>query len=250
MIQAFYTSSSGMRAQQHNIDVISNNISNINTPGYRIRRVEFKELYNNLVEQGNVNQSVGYGVRVFSVSTMPLPNDINPLKMNINSSGYFVVSDTDGNNFYTKNGKFKSLSEDGKNYLATEQGHYVLDRNYNRIELGPNAENVVVANGMFYPDGYNAEGGIAIAEVRFNNAEALTPSAKGYYEANDNSGAPQLQDVARISSSYYEELEPITKENQIAEMTRIVQTQMAYSFNSKALQIADEIQGMVNRLRY
>ncbi len=243
MIQAFYTSAVGMAAQQSNMDVISNNISNINTPGYRIRRAEFADLIHAV--------SGGYGVKVENISVMPFPDEINPLKTAITGQGgYFMIEDNNGVRGYTTAGDFKLLERNGTFYLGTHNGDFVLDENFNRIEMTSNAADAVIYNGVIYPDGNTAGEGKVIAVVRFMNSDALTVSGERKFSESVSSGPPILHENARAVSDYYEDMSLLVAERQMGETIKIIQAQMAYSFNSKALQTADEMAAMANHLRY
>ncbi|NLG53419.1 MAG: flagellar hook-basal body complex protein [Clostridiales bacterium] len=243
MIQAFYTSAAGMSAQQTNLDVIANNISNINTPGYRVRRAEFSELL--------TRESAGYGVKVGAVSLIPFPESVNPLKMVITGQGgYFAVADDAGNRAYTTNGDFKLIERGGRFYLGTKDGKFVLDSSFRRIELTNNASDAVVVNGVIYPDGDIGGEGLPIAVVRFADTAALALSGSGVFSETAASGPPIPHEFAMAAPGYFDELAPVMMERQMGETINVVRAQMAYSFNSRALQIADDMEAMANHLRY
>ncbi|MBC7765619.1 MAG: flagellar hook-basal body complex protein, partial [Hyphomonadaceae bacterium] len=103
MIQAFYTAASGMYVQQKNIDVISDNITNTSTPGYRVKRAEFKEILNEQAKYQSTQKAIGYGVKIANISTMALPDDVNPFGISIDEKGFFMVEDAQRERSYTKN---------------------------------------------------------------------------------------------------------------------------------------------------
>ena len=137
MMRALWTASSGMNAQQLNVDTIANNLSNVNTTGYKKERAEFKDLlYVSLFgaqvidRQGRpVGLQVGHGVRpsaiVKNFSQGSMQSTGNPLDFAIDGEGFFVVRDQNDNLFYTRDGSFK-LSIDGEEAaLVTSDGYFV-----------------------------------------------------------------------------------------------------------------------------
>ena len=250
MLQAFYTVSAGMQAQQKNIDIISNNIANLNTPGYRIRRVEFQELLDIQQQDGQAVRT-GFGTKIASVSEMPLPDDVNPLGMEITGEGFFVLENADGERVYTQNGDFVLQEDGGTYYLASKTGEFVLDMNGNRIQMEQSdVHRAILSQGTLYPQGNNGEVGFVIGLVEFDNPEGLSQVRQGQFMENARSGQAARAVSSSVASNYFDELAPLAMANQISEITRVVQTQTAYQLSSKTLQVADEMEGMANHLRY
>lgn len=253
MIQAFYTAASGMNAQQKNIEVIAHNISNVNTPGHRIKRAEFSELLSREINANEENGvlNTGYGVKVSSISTMPLPDHVNPFGIAVGGEGYFVIEDFQGFRSYTKNGNFGPvLANDGNYYLGTEDGNYVLDRNSNMIEVSQDPDMFVVSAGQLYTQGHRGEEPITPVIVRFDSDAELHILSNGNVSSSKDSGEPRIATTSFVTANYLDELSELVIANNLNEMTRLMQTQMAYNVNSKMLQTADEMRGMANRLRY
>ncbi|MDR2825841.1 MAG: flagellar hook-basal body complex protein, partial [Deltaproteobacteria bacterium] len=157
MMRSLWTAASGMVAQQLNIDVISNNLANVNTTGFKKNRAEFEDLmYQNMKIAGSITGTggdqripvgiqVGMGVRALSVakefSQGDYQNTNNPLDLAIEGDGFFLVQ-VNGEDMYTRAGAFK-LNQDGtvvtangyvlqpefavpletKNIVVTENGH-------------------------------------------------------------------------------------------------------------------------------
>lgn len=239
-----------MQAQQRNIDIISNNISNINTPGYRIKRAEFSEVLYSYTqnEQANMSIATGYGTKITNVSTMPLPEDANPYGLVINGDGYFAIETEDGNRAYTQNGDFVLRETDGRNYLATRDGNYVLDKNFNRIEVSSDPELFIISGGIIFPEGNHGEQGIVPAIVKFDNISGQGITSREYFVETQYTGTPRMALNSSVSPIYADMLE--TFSNHISEIMKLSQTQMAYQINSRALQIIDEMEAMANHLRY
>jgi len=252
MIQAFYTAASGMLAQQKNIDVISDNLSNSNTPGYRIRRAEFRELLYSSTQSANKKSYVtaGHGVSVASISTAPIPEEYNPYGMVVGENDYFTIEDSNGTRYYTQNGDFKQTEEGGKFYLTTQKGDYVLNNSGERIELPNTPESFIVTGNTIFTNGNNGEAGISPMVVKFSNKLGLALVMKDKYTESPQSGQPSAVSGYSLESNYVEDMMLNGKVNNMNEMTKLIQTQMGYQVNSKALQIADDIEGMANHLRY
>ena len=124
MIKSLNTAATGMAAQQANMDVISNNIANVNTTGFKKSRAEFEDLvYQTLKEPGSATGANAYspnGVQVgLGVKTAAVQKDFvsgsmimtkNPLDMQIEGNGFFQVMSPDGEIAYTRDGSVRSLN--------------------------------------------------------------------------------------------------------------------------------------------
>src|ERR1700753_1771310 len=129
--------STGMMAQQTNVEVIANNLANMNTTGYKEQRAEFQDLLYQNVEQPGAQSSdtgsvlpsgiqLGAGVRTAAVyriiSQGSLTQTSNPYDLAINGSGYFHITMPDGTDAYTRAGNF-ALSAEGQ--IVTDKGYTV-----------------------------------------------------------------------------------------------------------------------------
>ena len=139
MMRSLYSGISGLRNHQTRMDVIGNNISNVNTTGYKTSRVIFQDIFSQNVSSGMANQGfiggtnplqIGLGIRLSSVDVMhtpaPFARTDNPTDMMINGDGYFIVRGPDGP-FYTRAGNFYI---DNEGYLVNAQGFYVCGYSY------------------------------------------------------------------------------------------------------------------------
>ena len=119
MMRALYTAATGMIAEQTNVDTISNNLSNVNTTGYKTQRAEFKSLlYQTLQtrtttangENKPVGAQVGLGTRIAATTSMytqgSLLSSESPTDFDIDGKGFFAVRAEDGQTYYTRNGNF------------------------------------------------------------------------------------------------------------------------------------------------
>jgi len=263
-MRALWTAASGMKAQQLNMDTISNNLANVNTTSYKKQKVEFKDLlYSNLRTtnlnngQGKpVNLQVGHGVMPVATTRMFTAGNLertdNPFDMGINGEGFFVIEDPNGNRFYTRDGNFKLSVDMNEMRLVTSDGYNLLSDFDDAIYLEEGMRNITVAeNGLITAE--NQDGEIVeiatIALAKFINVEGLEAVGKNLYKETVASGeAINVFDENRTSHIMQNYLE--TSNVQIVdEMVRLITAQRAYEINSKTIQTADEMLGMANNLR-
>lgn len=263
MMRALWTASTGMLAQQMNVDNISNNLANVNSVAYKKSRMEFKDLLyetmeNGMVKDGQgkpVNLQVGHGVMTAAsvkfFTTGNLEATENPYDLAINGSGFFKVLGEDGKEYYTKDGSFK-ISPDGENYnLVTSDGYFVQGDNGN-VELGTDVEDVLVNSvgliSVKREDGTTEEiGNLSIST--FVNPAGLESMGRNLYSPtsasgeafdteNDGTGGEILQGYLEYSNVQV-----------VEEMVKLIQAQRAYEMNSKTIQTSDEMLSMANNLR-
>lgn len=151
MLRALTTAGQGMIAQQLNVDVISNNLANVNTTGFKKDRLEFKDLIYETFNRANVldgdgrpvNLQVGHGVKsmatVKNFATGNLEKTERPLDFALEGDGFFRVGLPNGEMGYTRDGSFKmSITEDGS-MITTSDGNPILDQEGEPIILPDNA---------------------------------------------------------------------------------------------------------------
>lgn len=266
MMRALWTASSGMLAQQTNVDVISNNLANVNTTGYKKERTEFKDLLYETLSRANVlqgtgnavNLQVGHGVAPASiVSTYTLGNlekTDNPLDFAINGDGFFAARDVNGNTVYTKDGGFKVSVTDGETRLVTSEGYPVLDQDDNEIILtGIDINNLTVnpQGEISYldADGQQQSLGQALKVVRFPNTEGLLKLGSNFVGPSPASGEPvseaDLDQKSMVMQKYLES----SNVQVVEEMVKMIVAQRAYEMNSKSVQTSDEMLQLANNLR-
>ncbi|MGH7441935.1 MAG: flagellar hook-basal body complex protein, partial [bacterium] len=136
MMRALWTSASGLEAEQMKMDVLSNNLANVDTTGFKASRADFEDLlYSQLRRAGTVDQfgqqlplglEVGHGVRTadtfknFTEGTINVTN--NPLDICINGNGFFQITMPDGSLKYTRAG---NLAMDGDGRVVTNDGYFL-----------------------------------------------------------------------------------------------------------------------------
>lgn len=191
MMRSLWSAASGMIAQQTNLDNIANNLSNVNTTGYKKDTIEFKSLLyqtiqskstNNAAETKPIPAQVGLGTRVSSISTVFTQGNLqavdNPSYMAIEGNGFFKVRNADGEVCYTRDGSFNLMTtNEGDTMLCTSGGHPVLDQNNNTIivpsEYTDDGGNTFKTTGKMNVD---RQGNIYITYIDSeNNAEKAVP---------------------------------------------------------------------------
>lgn len=262
-MRALWTAASGMKAQQLNIDTISNNLSNVNTTGFKKHRIEFKDLmYEKLrttdFDEGEgkpVNLEVGHGVmpaatvRSFTQGSFEQTN--NDLDFAINGDGFFVVRDNNDNLFYTKDGSFKLSIEDGEARLATADGYYV-QADTGDVELGSDFSEIFVSSdgvvSVKSTDTAEIEEIATLNLVRFPNPAGLESMGKNLFKETTASG----ESVESFEGDAGEVLQGFLETSNVQvveEMIKLITAQRAYEINSKSIQTADEMLQMANNLR-
>ncbi len=263
MMRALWTASTGMLAQQLNVDNISNNMANVNSVAYKKSRMEFKDLLYETIERGMVkdgqgkpvNLQVGHGVMTAAsvkfFTTGSLDATDNPYDLAINGLGFFKVLGPEGQEYYTKDGSFK-ISPDGENFnLVTSEGYYVQGDNGN-IELGADVNDVIIdSRGLITvkrEDGTIEELGNLSISTFVNPAGLesigknlyITTSASGeaFDTQNDGTGGEILLGYLEYSNVQI-----------VEEMVKLIQAQRSYEMNSKTIQAADDMLQMANNLR-
>lgn len=263
MMRALWTASTGMMAQQLNVDTISNNIANVNSIGYKKTRAEFKDLLYETMERGMVkdgagkpvNLQVGHGVKIAASTKFftqgNLDNTENPYDLAIDGPGFFKVKDANGQELYTKDGSFK-ISVEGENMkLVTSDGYYVQGTNGD-VDLGSNVKDVIInESGLITvkrTDDTEEEVGKLTLD-KFVNPAGLESVGKNLYQKTSASGeafdGTEDGSSGKVLQGYLES----SNVQVVEEMVKLIQAQRAYEINSKSIQTADEMLGMANNLR-
>lgn len=270
MMRALWTASSGMQAQQMNVDVISNNLANVNTTGYKKATLEFKDLlYENINKPGvaqdgtgkPVGLQIGLGVRPIATqkyfTTGSVQQTGNPLDLAITgeeANTFFAVSTGQNQVRYTRDGSFKlSVAQDGTRRLVTSTGDPVLSQDGNVIEIPTEATTVTVAKDgtISYQDANQQTQTVGtIGLFRFANPAGLQADGDSYYESTSASGQPSAESQATGSKStllqgYIEG----SNVQVVEEMVKLITAQRAYEINSKSISTADDMLSTVNNLK-
>lgn len=261
--RALRTAASGMYAQQINIEVISNNIANMNTTGFKKNKPEFQDLMYQEVAVNPINSSapgikstgteviqVGNGVKPSSTQKIFIQGDLVPtnnlLDLAIQGDGFFQIRKPDGTFVYTRDGSFKVNAE---GVIVTSSG-YSLDP---EIRIDENSVGFSVSRDgvieLQQRDGTNIPIG-NIQLVRFLNPAGLMSLGDNLYAETEASGvpifgAPGADGFGEIHQGFLES----SNVDVVEEMISMITAQRAYEINSKTVKTVEEMMTMANNLK-
>lgn len=263
MIQALNTSGTGMVAQQYNLDVISNNLANVNTTGFKQQRAEFQDLMyetikgSGIASDGStaspVTLQIGLGTQFSATAANFAPGALqstsNPLDMAINGQGFFKLKRADGTFAYTRDGAFK---EDADGKLVSSDGLPLEPP----VTIPKGATSISVASdGSISVQLPDTPGQTTILDSKiqvtvFQNPGGMVRIGQNLFIANEASGTPVEGQPGQNGSG---DLRPGFLEGSnvqvVEEMVRMILAQRAYELNSKAIQSSDEMLGVINNLK-
>ena len=259
MIRAMDTAATGLAAQQMNMDVVSNNLANVNTNGFKKVRAEFRDLaYETIKSPGGGEKGlspeslqVGMGVEISGTQRLffqgSLTQTSSPLDLAVDGAGFFQVQDSSGQTRYTRDGSFQI---DGEGRLTTAGGNLLepaitIPANAGDIQIS--ADGVVTAT--MAGDSTSTEIG-KIETVTFANPAGLKALGENIFEATTAcgdavSGAPGVDGRGAVRQGFLEG----SNVQVVEEMVRMLTAQRAFEANSKTMQAADEMLRTVNNLR-
>lgn len=271
MVRSLWTAATGMIAQQTNLDTIANNLSNVNTQGYKTQVNEFKTLLYQTLQTRTTTANgdpkptsaqVGLGVRNSAITTIFKTGNMlsseSDTAFAIDGKGFFAVRGTDGEVYYTRNGNFEfTLAPGGGNMLSNSDGLPVLNSAGQPIILGPDfviSQITVTADGeLCYPDEKKNPQpmGIRIGLFQFNNPNGLDRLADSLYSVTVASGQPinEATNNAVEKSSVIQGYLEGSNVQVVDEMVSMIVAQRAYELNSKAITASDEMLQQANNLR-
>jgi flagellar basal-body rod protein FlgG len=252
----------GMLAQQLNVEVISNNIANMSTTGFKRQRAEFQDLlYQNQRRVGSTSSDagtivpsgiqIGVGVKAAAVYRIHEQGNLqvtdNPLDLAINGQGYFQIELPDGTNAYSRAGAFQINAE---GTVVTADGYTVLPGlvippEAVGITVNASGEVLVKLDGEIEPQNV---GQIQIAT--FANVAGLEATGDNLFRNTPASGDPV---VGNPGAPGYGRLVQGSVEtsnvNIVSEITNLITAQRAYEMNSKVIRTTDDMMNTVSQMR-
>lgn len=254
-MQALYTAASGMKAQELNVETISNNIANVRTTGYKRQRAQFQDLlYETIKSAGSATSGagtiapapieIGSGVKPISTSRIMAQGTITEtqrdLDIAIRGEGFFRVQRPDGTLAFTRDGSF-SLDPQGQLVTA---GGLVLDpgitipQGATSISISPGGSVQVTTAGLSVP---KEIGKIQLSN--FINKSGLESVGDNLYAQTAASGEPLTGDpmtegLGDLQQHYLEE----SNVNAVTEISSLITAQRAYEMNSRVITAADQMQ--------
>jgi len=253
MIRSLFRAANGMQAQQVNMNVISNNLANVNTVGFKKSRADFQDLfYQTHRAPGTVTQAgnevptgiqIGLGSKTAATQRLHQEGDLintqSELDLAITGKGYFRITQADGTTAYTRNGSFK-LDSQGR--MVTSDGLLLADA----ITIPTTATSITISQdgtvsytttGTTTP---TQAGTITLAS--FINDAGLNAIGGSLYTETQTSGTPQTgtpgtNEFGPVNQGYLEQ----SNVNIVDELVNMIVAQRAYEVNSKAVKSTDEM---------
>lgn len=252
-MRALFSGASGMHAQTLNMDVISNNLANINTIGFKKSRPEFQDLlYQTLREPGARNtisteiptgMQVGLGVKPVAINRIFSQGNFkhtgSPLDMVIEGEGFFQVTLPDGTIAYTRAGSF---SRDSTGRVVTSDGNPIEPA----LTVPADAISVTIGSdgtvSILRPGETEATEIGSIQIVKFINPAGLRSLGKNLYLNTTSSGdpiqgTPGLEGLGTIAQGYQE----MANVDIVEELVDMIIAQRAYETSSKAIRASDQM---------
>ena len=253
MFSSLWVAKTGLDAQQTRMDVISNNLANANTTGFKSARASFQDLvYQNLRQPGGQTTEqtqapsglmLGTGVRVAGSEKLFTQGNIeqtgNSLDLAVQGRGFLQVTMPDGSIAYTRDG---SLHMDQNGQIVTANG-YALDP---AISVPANAQSITIGSdgtiSVSVP-GQAATQQIGTVQLAdFINPAGLQPNGDNLYLETASSGSPQigqpgLNGLGTLAQGALES----SNVNVVEQMVNMIETQRTYEMNSKAVSAADSM---------
>ena len=263
MMRSLWTAASGMIGQQFNIDTISNNLSNVNTTGFKKNRADFEDLlYQTSRIAGTpatevtvvpTGIQVGHGVKVSASQKMytqgSLQNTGNESDIAIEGEGFFRVLLYDGSYAYTRDGSFKI---DSNGQLVNANGYRVmpeviLPENFIRDSL------TISKDGRITVKVPGSDDPIEVGQMelyRFINPAGMQAIGENLLKVTNASGdaipgRPGFEGMGKTIQKFLE----MSNVSVVKEMVNMIVAQRAYELNSKAIQTSDTMLGIANNLK-
>ena len=261
MIRSLWTSATGMQAQALNLDVISNNLANVNTSGFKKSRAEFQDLLYETIKPAGTPSSqdtqvptgiqLGHGTRpstvlkIFSQGNME--NTQNELDLAIEGDGFFQITLPNGETAYTRDGAFK-LDSDGRIVNSdgfTLEPEISIPSDALSISVGLDGTVSVLQAGESIP---SEVGTIELA--RFVNPAGLISMGKNLFITSEASGDEMTgtageDGLGTLAQGFLE----MSNVSVVDEMVNMITAQRAYESNSKAIQAADDMLQLANNVK-
>lgn len=260
MIRSLWIARTGLDAQQTHLDVISNNLANVSTTGFKRSRPVFEDLmYQNLRQSGaqstqqtQIASGLQIGTGVRPVATARIHTQGNPvqtgneLDVAINGEGFFQITLPDGTTAYTRDGSFQ---RDSTGQMVTASGFALADAiiipsGAQSVTIGRDGTVSVTLQGQSAP---SQIGNIQVAT--FVNPPGLQAVGENLFIETASSGTatpntPGLNGAGTLNQTFIES----SNVNVAEELVSLIQTQRAYELNSRAIQTSDQMLGRLTQL--
>ncbi len=253
MNRSLYIAATGMNAQQSEMDVISNNLANVSTNGFKGSRAVFEDLLYQTVRQPGADSTqqtqipsgiqLGTGVQQIATERLYTQGNLqqtgNSKDLAINGNGFFQVQMPDGTIAYTRDGSFQTNAQ---GQLVTSSGYPVIPS----ITIPPNATSLTVGSDgavTITQQGTSNTPQIGSLQLAtFINPPGLNALGENLFAETASSGTPNvtqpgLNGAGSLEQGYVE----TSNVNVVQELVNMIQTQRAYEINSKAVTTSDQM---------
>lgn len=261
MTMALYTAANGMQVQQLNMNVISNNLANVNTTGFKQSRPEFQDLlYQNMRPAGtNASTStevptgiqIGLGSRLAATVRLHTQGSAKStgqsLDLMIEGDGFFEIETPDGTSSYTRAGSF---TQDSTGRVVTMDGDPIIPA----ITIPSDATSIIVGqDGTVTVQQAGSQTPTQIGSIQlvnFPNPAGLEAAGHNLYHETGTSGSPtrgtpNQNGLGGISQGFLE----LSNVDIVSELVNMIVGQRAYEVNSKAIQTSDEMLQAANNVK-
>jgi flagellar basal-body rod protein FlgG len=260
MIRSLWIAKTGLDAQQTQLDVITNNLSNVSTSGFKRARAVFEDLLYQTLRQPGAQSSqqttipsglqLGTGVRPVATERIHTQGNLtqtgNALDVAIQGGGFFQILLPDGTTAYTRDGAFQ---KDAQGQIVTSSGYplqpaITIPANAQSVTIAKDGTVTVLQAGSSTP---TQVGTIQLAG--FVNPGGLQSVGENLYLETASSGTPTpntpgTNGVGTLNQSYLE----TSNVNVVEELVNMIQTQRAYEINSRAIQTSDQMLARLSQL--
>jgi flagellar basal-body rod protein FlgG len=261
MLRSLWIAKTGLEGQQTSLDVISNNLANVNTNGFKRGRAVFQDLMYQTLRQpgaqvGDANQlpsglQLGTGTRVAATERLHtegnLTNTSDPMDIAIQGQGFLNVQLPDGTDAYTRDG---AMQVDQNGQLTTAGGLVIqppINVPNNALSLTIGKDGTVSVTQPAAP-GTNVQIG-QLQLANFINPNGLQAVGDNLYLETDASGAPNIgQPTVDGLGSIMQQYVETSNVNVAEELVNMITTQRAYEMNSKAVETSDQMLSRLTQL--
>ena len=253
MTQSLFIAKTGLDAQQTQLDVISNNLANVSTAGFKKSRPVFEDLLYQTVRQPGAQSTqqtqlptglqIGTGVRSVATERIFTQGNLqqtgNQLDIAINGQGFLQIQLPDGTTAYSRDG---SLHQDSQGQLVSSSGYPLQPA----VTIPTNAQSITIGSdgtvSVTQPGSVNPTQVGTIQLANFINAAGLEARGENLYVETASSGAPTTNapgsnGMGVLRQGYVE----ASNVNVVEELVNMIATQRAYEINSKAVQSSDQM---------
>jgi flagellar basal-body rod protein FlgG len=261
-MQAMYIAASGMLAQETNVEIISNNIANMRTTGYKRGRADFQDLlYQNIRQVGSQSSEtgglfptgiqIGSGVRVAATPRVmtqgTLETTSKELDVAIRGEGYFQIQLPDGRTAYSRDGSFE---RDSSGILVTADGYQLTPA----ITVPGNASGITIsADGQVSAVIGTATTTTVLGQItlaRFVNKSGLEAIGNNLFLETGSSGPAITGNPGSDSlGSLLQKSLEASNVNSVTEISDLITAQRAYEMNSRVISAADEMMQSTAQLK-